>query len=154
MEGVRVAVAADVAALARLYRQAHEEMQPVRGGRMFTVREGRSEPVETTFEADLADPARQLWIGTIDDEPFGYAAAAIEELRDGTRLGVTTDLFVEEEARQVGVGEVLMDAIVAWLRDRGCTAVDAVALPGDRATKNFFEGSGFSARLLVMHRKL
>jgi hypothetical protein len=31
--------------------------------------------------------------------------------------------------------------------------IDAFALPGMRETKNFFEGSGFTARLLVMHRQ-
>ena len=33
-------------------------------------------------------------------------------------------------------------------------AVDVRVLPGMRASKNFLEGSGFVARLLVMHRKL
>jgi hypothetical protein len=37
---------------------------------------------------------------------------------------------------------------------RGCSGVDATALPGNRATKNFFEESGFTARLLVMHHRL
>ena len=32
--------------------------------------------------------------------------------------------------------------------------VDATALPGDRLTKNFFESNGFTARLLIMHRRL
>ena len=31
---------------------------------------------------------------------------------------------------------------------------DAMALPGHRATKNFFEAHGFTARALVMHRRL
>ena len=30
----------------------------------------------------------------------------------------------------------------------------ALALPGHRATKNFFEGQHFTARALVMHRRL
>ena len=154
MEGARAAVAADVAALARLSRVARDEMEPQRGGFVFNRRERRAEPVEDTFMADLADPSRAVWIGLIDDEPVGYAAAAIEQLRDGTTLGVIHDLFVEADAREVSVGEVLMDTVIAWLRECGCAAVDAIALPGDRATKNFFEGSGFSARLLVMHRKL
>ena len=32
--------------------------------------------------------------------------------------------------------------------------IDATALPGNRATKNFFEAHGFTARLLVMHHAL
>ena len=64
------------------------------------------------------------------------------------------DLFVLDEARSVGLGETLMDALLDWCRARGCRGVDAVALPGHRATKNFFEESGFTARLIVMYRSL
>lgn len=41
-----------------------------------------------------------------------------------------------------------------WFVGAGCTGVDALALPGARATKNFFEENGFTARLLVVHRRL
>ena len=43
---------------------------------------------------------------------------------------------------------------LAWMGRIGCTGVDALALPGARATKNFFEENGFTARLLVVHRPL
>jgi GNAT superfamily N-acetyltransferase len=68
-------------------------------------------------------------------------------------LGRITDLFVEPGARAVGVGEALMDALLPWFRARECRGVDATALPGNRETKNFFEMSGFTARLLVMHHR-
>ena len=47
-----------------------------------------------------------------------------------------------------------MDAVLAWARERGCIGIDSLALPGNRDTKNFFETFGFTARLLVVHRKL
>ena len=53
------------------------------------------------------DPDRAMWVGTIDDFVVGYAAGRIEQLPDGERLGVIEDLFVEPEARSVGVGEAL-----------------------------------------------
>jgi GNAT superfamily N-acetyltransferase len=95
-----------------------------------------------------------VWAGTIDDVVVGYAIVRREELRTGEVLAVVDGLYVEEEARQVGVGEALMEQVLAWATARGCTGVDAIALPGSRATKNFFEESGFTARLLVMHRRL
>ena len=64
------------------------------------------------------------------------------------------DIFVEEGARQVGVGEAMMADLVAWCREQGCVGMDAMALPGHRSTKNFFEESGFTARNLVMHHRL
>ena len=100
------------------------------------------------------DEKRPVWLGTIDESAVGYATAHVEQLRDGTVLGVIDHLFVESEARDVGVGEALMNALLAWFRSQGCTAADATALPGNRETKNFFETAGFSARLIVMHHRL
>jgi hypothetical protein len=48
----------------------------------------------------------------------------------------------------------MMDAVVAWARQHGCRGVDALALPGQRDTKNFFESHGLVARALVVHRDL
>ena len=61
-------------------------------------------------------------------------------------------LYVEEGARSVGVGEAMIAELVAFASRAGCIGVDALALPGARAAKNFFEESGFTARIIVMHR--
>ena len=47
-----------------------------------------------------------------------------------------------------------MDLLLEWCRSRGCVGIDAVALPGDRHTKNFFETFGLTARAIVVHRNL
>ncbi len=151
MEAARPATAADVDRIAELFRLAISELEPTRGGRVFAVREARAEPVETELRAALIDDRRGLWAGTIDDVVIGYAATHMEDLRDGYRLGVVDDLFVEPGARGVGVGEALMTELLRWGEAQSCSGLDATALPGNRATKNFFEGSGFTARLLVMH---
>jgi hypothetical protein len=49
---------------------------------------------------------------------------------------------------------VLVDALVEHCTVHGCVGVDATALPGHRAAKNFFETNGFTARALAMHRPL
>lgn len=154
MEAARLAAAEDVAVLARLVRGALEELGAMRGGALFVVREARAEPVEESLTADLADDSAMVVLGTIDGTPVGYGIGRLDRLRDGRRLGVVTDLYVEAGARSVGVGETVMARLVEWFTDRGCIGADATALPGNRATKNFFEESGFTARLLVMHRSL
>jgi hypothetical protein len=93
-------------------------------------------------------------VGTIDDVVLGFGVVLVEQLRSGTKLGVITDLFVEEGAREVGVGETIAQVLVAFCVERQCVGVDAVALPGHRATKNFFEEQHFTARMLTMHRRL
>jgi GNAT superfamily N-acetyltransferase len=154
VEAARPATADDVPRLAELARAAIAELVDVRGGAVWAAREARREPIEDGFAAALADERRRVLVGTIDDVIVGYAAAHVEALHDGSSLGVVDDVFVEAAARAVGVGEALHDDLVAWCAARGCRGVDAMALPGQRETKNFFEEAGFTARQLVMHRSL
>ena len=125
-----------------------------RGGSLFVTREARAEPVDESLRFLVADPGSVVVAGTFDDAVLGYATGRTERLRDGLLLGLIDDVFVEPEARAVGVGEAMMALLLEWFADRRCMGVDSTALPGARETKNFFERSGFTARLLVMHRRL
>jgi GNAT superfamily N-acetyltransferase len=153
MEGARPATMADLPRLVQLWHAARAELGALRGGDLLHAQSGRSHPVAASFAAELDDPTRGLWTGTIDATVVGYAAGRVDALRDGTCVGAITDLYVEPETRAVGVGEAMMDQLLSWFAERGCLGVDAMALPGHRATKNFFEESGFTARLLVMHHR-
>jgi len=126
----------------------------MRGGEVWTRRDAPAAPYEDRLASALADPHQRLLVGTIDDVVIGYTLGRIESLRDGGCLGVVEDIFVEEGARGVGVGEAMMGEALSWFEEAGCTGVDAAALPGHRATKNFFEGSGFTARKIVMHHRI
>lgn len=154
MEAVRPATEDDLPRLGELARAAIAELTPMKGGVVWAAREARPEPVEESLKASLADPLTRVVVGTIDEFPVGYGAVHLETLNDGSRLGVIDDIFVEEGAREVGVGEAMMDDLVAWCEAQGCSGMDALALPGHRSAKNFFEESGFTARKLVMHHRL
>lgn len=145
MEGARPAVDADAARIDELRALAHDEMAAQRGGPLYVAREA--------VAAGKVE-GRQSWVGTIDDVVVGFATSRSEILETGERHGIIDELFVEERARGVGVGEALMNNLLDWFREQRCASVDAIALPGDRETKNFFEGSGFTARLLIMHHRL
>ena len=153
MEAARPATAADLPRLIELHQQALGEIGPARGGALFTAREARHDPAAELATA-LADPNQIVVVGEIDRWVAGYAAAHLEALRDGSHLGVIDDLFVEGDAREVGVGEAMTDVVVEWCEERGCRGIDASVLPGDRATKNFFESFGFTARAITVHRTL
>jgi GNAT superfamily N-acetyltransferase len=154
VEAARLAGEDDVADLARLARDAIGELAPMRGGAVWRAQQARQEPIEESFRRDLGDSAVRVLVGTIDDVPVGYAVARIEDLTDGTRLGVVEDIYVDPGAREVGLGEAMMEDLVAWCTEEGCIGMDAMALPGHRSTKNFFEESGFTARKLVMYHSL
>ncbi len=153
MEACRVATDDDVPQLAALARLAIVELTPMKGGDVWADREARGEPVEAGFKAALADPDTRVLCGTIDGAVIGYAVVRVERLRDGGRLGVLDDIFVEVDGREVGVGEAMVNDVIDWCREAGCIGIDSFALPGNRATKNFFETFGFTARMLVVHKR-
>jgi GNAT superfamily N-acetyltransferase len=148
--GSRRATPHDVPVLDELATAALAELLPTRGGALYARREARARPLMELLDDEVA----LVLAGLIDDAVIGYAAATQEELRDGSRLAAVSDLYVHPEARGVGVGEALMVDIVAWAAERGCIGVDAMVLPGNRETKNFFETFGLTARALVVHRPL
>ena len=152
-EGCRPARTADVPRIAELNRAVIDELAPMRGGAVWKAREARPEPIEEGLEALLDDAEVRVVVATIDDVVVGYGIVRLEHLRDGSVLGIVDDLFVEEEARQVGLGELMIGDLMAWCEERKCIGMDAMALPGHRASKNFFEESGFTARQLVMHHR-
>jgi GNAT superfamily N-acetyltransferase len=152
VESCRPARAGDLDRIAALARVMHDELRTLKGGVIWNAREARPEPLDESYRALLGRDDACLVVGTLDDAVIGFGAAVVESLRTGDRLGVVTDIFVESEARAVGVGESIMRTLLRFCADAGCVGVDAWALPGHRDTKNFFEGSGFSARGIVMHR--
>lgn len=154
MESARRATTADVARIGELAREAIEELRPTRGGEVWARQSARTIPADAELAAALDDPDRLLLVGEVDGTTIGYAAARVEIMRDGGRLAVLDDLYVEDGARGVGVGEALMGLVVDWARAGGCFGIDSVALPGNRATKNFFESFGLVARAIVVHRPL
>lgn len=156
MEGARPAVAGDLDAVLSLARQAIGELAPNRGGSIWRRREARAEPLDDLLAASVAGavPDTLAVVGTVDDTVVGYGIVSDERLHDGSTLSVVTDLYVDPEARAIGIGEAMMDLLVAHARSVGAVGIDALALPGDRHTKNFFETFGLTARAILVHRSL
>lgn len=65
-----------------------------------------------------------------------------------------THLYVEESAREVGIGDALITYMIALLRSYKVSQVKAQALPGDRATKNLFERHGLIAETIIVGKSL
>jgi GNAT superfamily N-acetyltransferase len=153
-EGCRPAAPADLPRLTELAAQAVEELRAGRGGAVWARHEGRQPPYEPELARQIEDPDHLVLVSTVDDVVMGYGVARAEVLADGGLLGVVTDLYTEPGARELGLGEATMQALVEWCSERGCLGVDSIALPGDRHTKNFFESFGLVARAIVVHRSL
>jgi len=144
----------DLSELERLHGLAREHVGALRGGEVFLGREVRPHPTTESLREDLEAKDRIVLLGCLGDAPVGLAIAGIEDLHDGTRLAQVTELFVEPEARDVGVGAVLMRALIDWATGEGCDGIGSTVLPGDRASKNFFESFGLVARAIAVHKDL
>ncbi|MDH4168099.1 MAG: GNAT family N-acetyltransferase [Acidimicrobiia bacterium] len=153
-EACRPALPADLTTLAELVEAAVDELTPTKGGAVWARREAGPLPATDRLSLAMDDEEHLVVVGTLDDVVVGYGMVHVESVLDGGRLGRITDIYVLPDARGVGVGEELMGAIVSWATDAGCFGVDSLALPGNRATKNFFETHGLVARAIVVHRSI
>lgn len=147
-EFVRAGVIDDldrVVALERLHRDALASTP--RGGPQWLDEHPSVGPQGWRRRFD--DPSWICLVSGLDDVVLGFASARLE----GAIATVET-IFVESEARALGLGESMLDMIVDRCRNRGASRVDATALPGDRETKNLFERAGLIARLIVVSRAL
>jgi GNAT superfamily N-acetyltransferase len=139
----RRSVPADHAEIERLRAAARIELSDLRGADVLLASIETSDLAATSW-GDVA-----VFVGTIGDVVLGFARVS----RRGTRADVE-ELYVDLAARRVGVGDALLQVIIAWAEHGGCTAIDARALPGSRDTKNFFEGHGMVSRLIVVAKEL
>jgi len=148
----RPAETSDLATLEGLYRQLEAEMTDLHP--MWPLADGLAEPVSDSFRQALDDESTVVVIGEIDDYPFGFLVARVEGLlpqAGGEKICSIRLVFVELEAREVSLGEVMREYVLEQMRGQGITKFDAHVLPGHRLVKNFFEAGGFSARSIVMH---
>ena len=142
----------DLSVLVSFYSQLKDEMTTLHS--MWPLADGLPEPIDRAFSDALADEDTLVFLGMIDGCPLGFLVARVEDLLPqarGERVGSIRLVFVEADAREVGIGESMREMALGELRARGLRRFDAHVLPGHRLVKNFFEAGGFSARSIVMH---
>jgi GNAT superfamily N-acetyltransferase len=152
MDHARRAGPGDLDACAVLFAQACAAARDVRGGDALLARSS-PRPADSLVDGWYRSEDAVLFAGTFDGVVVGLGAGILEHV-DTTLIGRVACCYVEPEARGVGVGGTLMAALVEWFTERGCRAIDALALPGDRDTKQLFETSGFKTRLLTLRRTI
>lgn len=94
------------------------------------------------------------WIASWHGVDIGFASACLAGEGSSSAVVKVTSLWVDPSWRELGAGGALCEAIRDWAVENGAVALDAPALPGDRALKRLFEAAGFKARLVVMRAEL
>ena len=154
MEEVRLARADDAVACHALLTDALAAVRHQRGGATLAGPLEAGDLLSGWLEPSPPEAAALL-VGEFGDVVVGLlAVSTFTRPGQDTLSGRVECVYVEDEARGVGVGSALMDAAVAWCIERGCADMDARALPGDRASKQRLEAAGFTARLLILNRRL
>jgi len=156
-EAVRPARRDDAERCAALCRDALTELDGARGGPLLARREtglvAKALLRPGGLDRLLGQATRLVMVGTLDDVVVALAIGHVDDVGEAS-LGIVDAWYVEPDARGVGVGTALLDALMSWFAGAGCRGIDILALPGDRQTKNVLEASGFKARLITMHRPL
>ena len=147
----RRAAAADAADVVALLHEARAAVDGERGGEQWLATAAPPDP--TAMQLAAADGLR-WYVGCIDDVPVGVAAATPWRWDDGRTVLRIDVMFVMAGAREVGVGEALVDAVFDAARSDGAAAVESLALPGQRELKNLYERVGLVARAIVAHKPL
>ena len=150
----RPAVEADLPTLTGLVEDGVAATAGQRGAELWRLEWAPRPPFATTLRQRLGDPEAGTLVGGFDDHALGALLLDRRQVADGPAIARITFVFVEPEARHIGIGEALIDAAAAWARAVGCTGIDGLALPGDRHVKNLYERSGMTARELTTYREL
>ncbi len=157
-EVIRMAQPADMEALGRLgtmLMQTHCDFDPQR---FLAPLEGSACGYASFLGSVLRSPDDVIFVAEREDGAItGYVYAALEplswkELRGPA--GFIHDVAVAEEARHSGVGTRLMDAAIAWLRERGAPRVILWTAASNDIAQRMFQGLGFRETMREMTLEL
>jgi GNAT superfamily N-acetyltransferase len=145
---VRRAVVDDAVVLEALERDARNALIPVRGGAR-RLAEVPAYAMSWSQHLDRRDVA--VVIAGLDDVAFAWLSV---QDPDEHGAALIDSVYVQAGARQLGLGDAMVEWAVEWARQRGAQTIESWALPGDRETKNLFERNGLTARLITVSRSL
>ena len=153
---IRPATRADLPALGRLGAllvRLHHDLDPQR----FIAATSATENGYGRFlVSQLDEPDRFVLVAETGQAVLAYAYAGIEG-QDWMALrgpaGVLYDIVVDPAQRQHGIGRMLLDAVLANLKDRGAERVVLSTAEGNTAAQRLFASAGFRRTMIEMTRE-
>ena len=154
---IRKAAAGDLPAVGRLGAAllcAHYEFDPQR----FMEGGPDAEDGYAWFLGTQLDrPGSLVLVAEDSGEVVGYLYAGIEprnwkELRE--EAGFVHDILVDEDSRGAGIARQLMDAAMAWFRERGMPRAILWTAARNTQAHRLFERLGFRSTMIEMTREL
>jgi len=134
---IRLAQLTDVAELQSLEEMARRRIADERGGeRLLEVTPPRGGQWFAEGHVTL--------VALIEDVPVGFLS-----MRTGA-ISFIEGVFVHPDAREVGCGDALVDEARNIAKESGGRRLEAIALPGDRETKNLYERAAITAKAITV----
>ncbi len=146
-ESSRFAEVDDAVVFINLFDSARSSLDEVKGAKLWKALESTGDNGSAIFQEYLDDDDKVIVLGEYDHYPFGYILLDLQQVETKIASNIQ-EVFVDIEARNVGLGETMMSLAIDWSRNRGASLLLGRTFPGDRSTKNFFERHHVTARLI------
>jgi ribosomal protein S18 acetylase RimI-like enzyme len=154
---VRRATAADLVRIGRLGALLVAEHHGFDPRRFLPASEGTAAGYASFLGKQLDDPDIAVLVADDHGEVIGYAFAAAEgydfmELRGPA--GVLHDVVVDPERRGRGLGRLLVNAALTFLKSRGVPRVVLSTAVQNEPAQRLFASMGFRRTMIEMTREL
>ena len=109
------------------------------------------------LESQLDDEESVVFVAEQDTRIIGYVYAGLEPMSWKELRGPAAfihDVMVEEEAQGSGAGTALIDAAIAWARERGAARVMLWTAERNTRAQRLFERTGFRRTMIEMTKEL
>tara|TARA_B100000686_G_scaffold270903_1_gene287410 strand:- start:245 stop:709 length:465 start_codon:yes stop_codon:yes gene_type:complete len=152
-DSARLAVDEDLSSFMHLHSLSRLGIEGHKGSDLWIERKSLNSKSEDLFTQLLSNERYGCILGLYENCPFGFLIAELTELYGKTSVDIH-EVFVEADARKVGIGESMMECLIEWAKERSAKSITSRALPGDRELKNYFERYKLTARLIEVERIL
>ena len=154
---IRPAAPADVAAIGRLGAllvSMHHDLDPAR---FISATPRTAQGYGSFLGSQLDEPDIIVLVAEREGKVVGYTYAAVEgndymSLRGPA--GALHDIVVDPDQRRQGVGQMLLDATLAALKERGVPRVVLSTAERNESAQRLFERAGFRRTMIEMTREL
>lgn len=154
---IRLAAPADVPAIGRLGALLVRTHHAFDAERFLAATPQTEQGYAAFLASQLHEPHVVILVAERDGQVLGYTYAGVEgtdymSLRGPA--GVLYDILVDPAARGYGVGQMLLDATLAALRERGAPRCVLSTAERNQAAQRMFARAGFRRTMVEMTREL
>jgi ribosomal protein S18 acetylase RimI-like enzyme len=154
---VRRATSADLPRIGRLGALLIEEHHDFDSRRFLAARQRTATDYASFIRTQLDQPDVAVLVADESGDVIGYAYAAIEgydymSLRGPA--GILHDVIVDPAHRRSGVGRLLLDATLSYLKSRGAPRVVLSTAEQNAPAQRLFASLGFRRTMIEMTREL